>query len=128
MIQVLKDKGIKRFFPIQYDTFEYIFKGRDLIARDRTGSGKTLAFSLPVIEKFRKDDAFRDGGKVKFLIVLPTRELAIQVKNEITSLRMRGDFEVVAVYGGSDIQEQIRKIRDGCDIIVSTPGRLIDLL
>lgn len=128
MIQVLKDKGIKRFFPIQYDTFEYIYKGRDLIARDRTGSGKTLAFSLPVIEKFRKDDAFRDGGKVKFLIVLPTRELAIQVKNEITSLRMRGDFEVVAVYGGSDIQEQIRKIRDGCDIIVSTPGRLIDLL
>lgn len=77
MIQVLKDKGIKRFFPIQYDTFEYIFKGRDLIARDRTGSGKTLAFSLPVIERFRKEDAFRDGGKVKFLIVLPTREVIL---------------------------------------------------
>lgn len=77
MIQVLKDKGIKRLFPIQYDTFEYIFKGRDLIARDRTGSGKTLAFSLPVIERFRKEDAFRDGGKVKFLIVLPTREVIL---------------------------------------------------
>jgi ATP-dependent RNA helicase DDX21 len=77
MIQVLKEKGIKRFFPIQYDTFEYIFKGRDLIARDRTGSGKTLAFSLPVIERFRKEDAFRDGGKVKFLIVLPTREVIL---------------------------------------------------
>ena len=55
-------------------------------------------------------------------------QLAIQVRNEIHSLRMRGDFEVVAVYGGTDIQEQMRKIRDGCDIIVSTPGRLIDLL
>lgn len=75
MIQVLKDKGIKRFFPVQYETFEPIFKGKDLIARDRTGSGKTMAFSLPVIEKFRSEDAFKDGGRVKFLIVLPTREV-----------------------------------------------------
>jgi superfamily II DNA/RNA helicase len=73
MIQVLQEKGIKRFFPVQYETFDHIFKGKDLIARDRTGSGKTIAFSLPVIERFRKEDAFRDGGKVKFLIVVPTR-------------------------------------------------------
>ena len=53
MIQVLKDKGIKRFFPVQYETFDQIFKGHDLIARDRTGSGKTIAFSLPIIERFR---------------------------------------------------------------------------
>ena len=77
MVQVLKDKGIKRFFPIQYETFEHIYKGKDLIARDRTGSGKTLAFSLPVIERFRSIDAFKDGGRVKFLIVLPTREVSI---------------------------------------------------
>lgn len=75
MLEVLKDKGIKRFFPVQYETFEYISSGKDIIARDRTGSGKTLAFSLPVIERFRKEDAFRDGGRVKFLIVLPTREV-----------------------------------------------------
>lgn len=73
MIQVLQEKGIKRLFPIQYETFEHIFKGKDLIARDRTGSGKTMAFSLPVIERFRKEDAFRDGGKLKYLIVVPTR-------------------------------------------------------
>lgn len=77
MIQVLKDKGIKRFFPIQYETFENIFKGKDLIARDRTGSGKTMAFSLPIIERFRKEDAFKDGGKLKFLIVVPTREVTM---------------------------------------------------
>ncbi len=75
MIQILKEKGIKRFFPIQYQTFDFIFKGKDLIARDRTGSGKTLGYSLPVIQRFRKEDSFRDGGKLKFLIVLPTREV-----------------------------------------------------
>ena len=73
MIQVLKDKGIKRFFPVQYETFDQIFKGHDLIARDRTGSGKTIAFSLPIIERFRNENAFRDGGRLKFLIVVPTR-------------------------------------------------------
>lgn len=64
------------------------------------------------------------------MIVLPTRELAIQVKNEITTIKVKreDDFDVVAVYGGSDIHEQVRKIREGCDIIVATPGRLIDLL
>lgn len=77
MIQILKDKGIKRFFPVQYETFEHIFKGKDLIARDRTGSGKTIAFSLPIIERFRKEEAFRDGGKLKFLIVVPTREVDV---------------------------------------------------
>lgn len=75
MIQVLKDKGIKRLFPVQYETFDHIFRGKDLIARDRTGSGKTMAFSLPIIERFRKEDCFKDGGKLKFLIVVPTREV-----------------------------------------------------
>ena len=75
MIQVLREKGIKSFFPVQYETFDHIYSGKDLIARDRTGSGKTIAFSLPVIERFRRDGAFKDGGRVKFLIVLPTREV-----------------------------------------------------
>lgn len=77
MIKVLQDKGIKSFFPVQYETFQNIFDGKDLIARDRTGSGKTMAFSLPIIERFRKEDAFRDGGKLKFLIVVPTREVVV---------------------------------------------------
>ena len=101
-----------------------------MIARDRTGSGKTMAFALPVIERFRKEKICRDNHFCKYLIVLPTRELALQVKMEINTLRLKkeDDFDVVAVYGGSDIHEQIRRIREGCDIIVATPGRLIDLL
>jgi ATP-dependent RNA helicase DDX21 len=73
MINVLKNNGIKSLFPIQYRTFNSIFEGKDLKGKDKTGSGKTLAFSLPVIERFRKDDLFRDSKNPKFLIVLPTR-------------------------------------------------------
>jgi superfamily II DNA/RNA helicase len=65
---------------VQYNTFDLIYKGRDLIARDRTGSGKTMAFSLPIIERFRDEGLF-EKSRTKFLIVLPARELAIQVKN-----------------------------------------------
>lgn len=105
---MLKKKGIHYFFPIQYETYDIIYKGKDLIARDRTGSGKTIAFSLPIIERFRTQGDF-GSSKTKMLIVLPTRELAIQVKNEITSIKNKSsEFSVVNVYGGADIHEQIR--------------------
>lgn len=73
MIEVLKKNGVKALFPIQYKTFNSIYEGKDLKGKDRTGSGKTLAFSLPVIERFRKDDILRSSKNPKFLIVLPTR-------------------------------------------------------
>lgn len=73
MLQVLEEKGIKRFFPVQYMTFDSIYNGKDVIARDRTGSGKTMAFALPIIERFRKDKVFKDNHNCKYLIVLPTR-------------------------------------------------------
>lgn len=77
MISVLHNKGIERFFPVQYETYQSIFEGKDLIARDRTGSGKTIAFSLPIIERFREERVFRESPKPKFLIVLPTRYLLL---------------------------------------------------
>lgn len=89
MLQVLRDKGIKRFFPVQYETFEHIYKGKDLIARDRTGSGKTMGFSLPVIERFRKEEMFKDGGKLKFLIVVPTREVVMFLVSWLSKLEPR---------------------------------------
>ena len=78
---MLKEKGIKYLYPIQQQTYKYIFQGSDIIARDRTGSGKTMAFVLPVIERFRA--ARFEHRYPKFLIILPTRELAMQVNNEI---------------------------------------------
>lgn len=79
MIQVLKQKGIKELFPIQYKTFDIIYQGQDIIAKDRTGSGKTLAFSLPIIERMRAKGILRASRYPKFLIMLPTRELTLQV-------------------------------------------------
>lgn len=87
MVEVLQKKGIKFFFPIQYTTFEIIHSGQELIGRDRTGSGKTIAYSLPVIERFRQQELIKNPY-IKFLIVLPTRELCIQVANEIESLKL----------------------------------------
>lgn len=103
MIDVLLKKGIKTFFPVQFETYAFIYDKKDLIAKDRTGSGKTLAFSLPIIERFRDKNQFGDHS-TKFLIVLPTRELANQVKTEINSLKLSKDeFDVVPVYGGTNI-------------------------
>lgn len=130
MIRVLQRKGISYFFPIQYETFDAISYGSDLIGKDRTGSGKTIAYSLPILERLRDQQLLnRPRAKPKFLVVLPTRELAIQVKNEVESLKMnQGEYNVVAVYGGSPMGAQREAINRGADIIAATPGRLIDLL
>ena len=128
MIEVLQKKGIKFFFPIQYMTYEIIYSCCDLIGRDRTGSGKTIAYSLPVIERFRHQELFKNPY-IKFLIVLPTRELCIQVTNEIQSLKLTPkEFNVISVYGGVELRKHVDLLRDRVDIIVATPGRLIDLL
>ena len=79
--EALKRKGVKALFPIQYLTFKAIEEGKDIITRDKTGSGKTLAFSLPVLQRMRDTKEFEKSQYVKFMIILPTRELAIQVKD-----------------------------------------------
>lgn len=76
----MENKGIKSLFPIQVQTFEGVYEGRDILASDRTGSGKTIAYSLPIIEKLRDAGIFKSGRKqVKFLVMCPTRELCSQV-------------------------------------------------
>lgn len=73
MITILQKKGIRKLFPIQYETYDMISKGEDVVAKDRTGSGKTLAFSLPIIMKMRNMSKLKGNHSPKFLIVLPTR-------------------------------------------------------
>lgn len=81
MIELLESKGIRALFPIQYRTFEAIYTGKDVKAKDKTGSGKTLAFSLPIIERFRKKALFKKTKNPKFLIMLPTRYLPLDAGN-----------------------------------------------
>lgn len=82
VIQTLQKKGIQYFFPIQYETFDAIKFGSDLIGRDKTGSGKTIAYALPILERLRNQKVLSQAHpSPKYLIILPTRELTIQVTN-----------------------------------------------
>ena len=130
-IEILKTNGITSLFPIQYRTFNFIYEGHDLIGRDRTGSGKTLGYALPVIERYRAEGYFNQnqrGRRPISMTVCPTRELAIQVRREYLKLaHYKGEYQVLAVYGGTPIYDQIRELQQGVDFIVGTPGRIIDL-
>lgn len=125
----LEAKGIKALFPIQKMVFEPIKEGRDVVARAKTGSGKTLAFALPVVEKII--DSF--GGERKphgrspqCLVLAPTRELAKQVEREFASVA--ASLDVGCFYGGAPIFSQKKMLQRGVDVVVGTPGRLIDLI
>jgi len=130
-VKHMKSIGITYLFPIQAATYEHVYEGKDIIARDKTGSGKTLSYALPIVERLRKKDYFRnkDGQKPLTLIVIPTRELAIQVTNVFNTIRLReNEYRVLSVYGGTDIRAQQDEARRGVEIVVGTPGRLLDLI
>jgi superfamily II DNA/RNA helicase len=111
-------------FPIQLAALPDALKGRDVAGRAPTGSGKTLAFGLPL--------ALRTGrgrpGRPRALVLVPTRELASQVAETLLPLAERRQRRVATVYGGTDIRRDQRRLRDGVDIVVATPGRLADLV
>lgn len=123
--------GIAYLFPIQAKSFKPIYDGRDLIGKDRTGSGKTLAFCLPILEKLRLSKTFTNTrGQSPFVIVLvPTRELCMQVTKEfVRFMNHEKEFRVLSVYGGTEIYPQLDALRNGVDVMIGTPGRIIDLM
>ncbi|MBU4334880.1 MAG: DEAD/DEAH box helicase [Candidatus Omnitrophica bacterium] len=124
MLKVLEKKGFEAPTPIQEKCIPALLKGdRDIIAQAQTGTGKTAAFGIPILE--RMSEKLRN---VQVLILAPTRELAIQVAEEINSLKGKRKFNVVPIYGGQSISLQLRQLRKGVDIVVGTPGRVLDHL
>ena len=124
--ELLIAKGYKALFPIQQHSFYPVYMREDLIARDLTGSGKTFAFGLPAVEYLRRHKLL-GTRKVQAIILAPTRELALQVTAEMTKLKhYDNEFKIVTVYGGVNIDEQIRQLRQGVDIFVGTTGRVLD--
>ncbi len=121
---VLADAGITAPFPIQALTIPDGLAGRDVCGKAQTGSGKTLAFGLPLVENTPK----AEPGMPRSLILVPTRELATQVADELRPLARARGLRMATVYGGVSISRQVERIRKGVDIVVATPGRLIDLL
>ena len=127
--KTLRSQNINNLFQIQSATFDYLYEGHNLIGRDRTGSGKTLAFSLPILERFRNNNSFKTSSGIKMMILVPTRELATQIFNTFNSImNHKNEFSILPVYGGTSIYPQISKLENGVDVLVATPGRLIDLI
>ena len=124
LVAALERDGITEPFPIQELTIADAHAGRDLCGKAKTGSGKTLAFGLPLLERVGKADPHRPRA----LVLVPTRELANQVNTVLAPLGKLRDRRVVAVYGGVSMEPQIKALRKGADVIVGTPGRLIDLM
>ena len=118
-------RGIKTPFPIQSLTIPDALRGNDVCGKAKTGSGKTLAFGIPMVQNL---DQPSGDNNPRGLIMVPTRELATQVKEELDPLLNGKSMAAVAIYGGANIEEQIKAIKRGIDIIVATPGRMIDLL
>ncbi len=120
IIKALKENGFENPFPIQEKSIPLILKGIDIIGQAHTGTGKTAAFSLPILTKIRQK------GPIQGLILVPTRELAMQVTNELNKFSKYIGIRTVSIYGGQSISIQLDQLRKGVQIVVATPGRLID--
>jgi superfamily II DNA/RNA helicase len=123
MVDALASKGIIEPFPIQTQTIPMGLAGQDIIGQAKTGTGKTLGFGLPVLQSLGTNP---EPG-VKALIVVPTRELCVQVAEDLVLASSNRATKVAAIYGGKAYEGQIEQIKDGAQVIVGTPGRLLDL-
>jgi len=121
ILKAVNRMGFEEATPIQSKTIPLSMEGKDLIGQAQTGTGKTAAFGIPLIEKIDIKSM-----NVQGIIIAPTRELAIQVSEELYRIGTDAKVRVLAVYGGSDIQRQIRALKKGPHIIVGTPGRILD--
>jgi ATP-dependent RNA helicase DDX21 len=132
--ELLEKKGFEYMTPVQAQSYEPVYNGDDVVARSRTGTGKTFAFGLPLIEKVvasglleqRSSARSYDGSHPVMLVLEPTRELALQVAQELSSICGAHRMRVQAIYGGASFAAQIQAMRDGVHVLVATPGRMLD--
>ena len=120
IIRAITEMGFEEASPIQAQAIPVVLEGRDMIGQAQTGTGKTAAFGLPLLQKV--DPKVK---KLQAVVLLPTRELAIQVAEELRRFaKFMHGIKVLPVYGGQDIVRQIRALKDGTQIVVGTPGRV----
>lgn len=123
LISQLEKQKILSPTPIQALTIPEILSGKDLMAEAQTGTGKTLAFLLPMFQNFDKN-----AKSIQGLILTPTRELALQITSEAQKLAIDSNISILAVYGGQDLSKQLNKLNHQVDLVIATPGRLLDHL
>ena len=120
VVTALKDMGFEEPSPIQRQAIPLLLEGKDIIGQAQTGTGKTAAFGIPIVQ------GIEDHRHIQALILSPTRELAIQVAEEIGNIGRAKRIRAVPVYGGQPIERQIRALKSGVPIVIGTPGRLLD--
>jgi len=123
ILRGIEELEFEELFPIQAQAIMPLLEGRDVIGQAQTGTGKTAAFGVPMLERLRRDDRH-----VQALVLVPTRELALQVADHINQFGKHTPLRALAIYGGESIQKQIHALQRGVQIVVGTPGRVIDHL
>jgi ATP-dependent RNA helicase RhlE len=126
LLDAVAERGYTTPSPIQVKAIPHVLQGRDLMAAAQTGTGKTAGFALPILEKLRKGRR-ASSNHVRALILTPTRELAAQVHESFQTYGQRLELKSAVVFGGVKINPQMIKLRGGVDVLVATPGRLLDL-
>ncbi len=133
IVDALRDVGIISPFPIQAMTLPVALDGRDIIGQAKTGTGKTLGFGLPLLSHIIAPgeagwDTLHDAGKPQALVIVPTRELALQVASDLETASRRRNVRIVRVFGGRAYEPQVEALKAGAEVVVGTPGRMIDLM
>jgi len=126
LLGAVKKEGYTTPTPIQTKAIPAIFNGRDILAGAQTGTGKTAAFALPMLQMLSKNPSLKKRRKPRALVLTPTRELAAQVGTSMQAYGRRLSLRIMMVYGGVNINPQIDRFQRGVDIVVATPGRLLD--
>jgi ATP-dependent RNA helicase RhlE len=131
LVQTVTDEGYEQPTPVQEQAIPIVLAGRDILAAAQTGTGKTAAFTLPILDRLRvhANTSFSPARHpVRCLVLTPTRELAVQVAESIKTYGRRIPLRAAVVYGGVPLDPQIKELRAGVEILVATPGRLLDLV
>ena len=128
ILNSIKDKGYSAPTPIQLQAIPVILEGKDLLGVAQTGTGKTAAFSLPILNFLQKNQKRPVKGKARVLILTPTRELATQINDNIKDYSTHAKVKTKVIFGGVSHRPQVEAIAKGLDIIVATPGRLLELI
>ncbi len=124
LLRAVDEKGYQEATPIQQQAIPLILEGRDVLAAAQTGTGKTAGFTLPLLQKLQQSD--RNRRSIRALVLTPTRELAAQVAESVRDYGAHLPFKTAVIFGGVNIKSQITKLRNGVDVVVATPGRLLD--
>jgi ATP-dependent RNA helicase RhlE len=120
--------GFKRPTDIQFKSIPSILKGEDVLAIAQTGTGKTAAFAIPLIDKINREKSSKRDTGIKGLVMVPTRELATQIGEVFTSIAKHTKVKTFALIGGVEQDAQLKKLQEGIDILITTPGRMFDLI